>query len=63
MRSIKYYVASCLECKEMVLIKVSFKEFDKECCLDFKNLKLMKDFNDEEEAKNYLKLYKKDDEE
>ena len=63
MRSIRYYVAHCEKCNKMVLVKVKFIEFESECCVDFSNLKLMKMFNDEEEAKNYIKLYKNEDSE
>jgi hypothetical protein len=38
-------------------------EFNDKCCLEFKNIKIMKTFNDETEAKNYLKLLKKDEDE
>ncbi len=61
MKSIRYHVCSCLECKKIVLVKIKFMEFDDDCCLDFKNLKTLKTFNDEEEAKNYIRLYRKED--
>jgi hypothetical protein len=61
MKSIRYHVCSCTDCGKIVLIKIKFMEFDKECCLDFKNLKTLKTFNDEEEAKNYIKLYEKEE--
>ena len=62
MKSIAYYACSCLECHATVLVKVDFLEFNKECCLDMKNLKVLKEFNDEKEARNYLSLYRKDEE-
>jgi hypothetical protein len=62
MKSINYYVCSCLECNKLVLIKIDFMDFNKECCLDFKNLKILKIFNDENEAKNYMKIYRKNEE-
>ncbi len=63
MKSIRFYVCNCLQCEDIVLIKVKFVEFQNDCCLDFKNLKILKEFNDEDEAKNYMKLYQKDEEE
>ena len=56
MKSIRYFVCSCLKCNKVNLIKVKFLEFDEDCCLDFGNLKTLKVFNDENEAKNYLRL-------
>jgi hypothetical protein len=62
MKSVKYYVCNCLECKSPVLVKVDYMEFNEKCCLEFSNVKIMKTFNDELEAKNYIKLMKKDEE-
>jgi hypothetical protein len=61
MKSIRYYVGTCLGCNNLVLLKVKYAEFEKECCLEPKNLKILRIFNDEEEAKNYIKLYSKEE--
>ncbi|MBN2367829.1 hypothetical protein JXC34_02335 [Candidatus Woesearchaeota archaeon] len=62
MKSIKYYVCSCQECRSPVLVKIDFMEFNSDCCLEFKNLKVIKEFNDEAEAKTYLDRYMKNEE-
>lgn len=62
MKSKKYYVGSCTECGKITVIEINFLEFENDCCLDFKNLKVLKTFNDELEARNYAKLYSKDEE-
>ncbi len=58
MKTEKYFVASCLECNSIVLYKMELLDFNKECCIDFKNLKIIKTFNDEQEAKNYMERWK-----
>lgn len=62
MKSIRYYVANCLECNKKVLIEMKFLEFEKDCCVDFNNLKILKMFNDEGEARNYIKLFENEEE-
>jgi len=57
----KYFVYMCLECKQPVLIQLDFLEFNKECCLEFENHKLLKTFNNESEAKNYIKNFTEDE--
>ena len=61
MKSVNYYVCSCLNCNKIVLVKVDFMDFNEECCLDFKNLKILKNFNDEQEARNYMKIVKNEE--
>ena len=57
----KYLVYMCLECKKPVLIQLYFLDFNKECCLKFENHKLLKAFNDESEAKNYIQNFTEDE--
>ena len=54
MKSVKVYVCNCMECGKSVMFKIDFTEFNDNCCLDFKNLKILKTFNDEMEARNYF---------
>ncbi|MEM3374376.1 MAG: hypothetical protein QXE31_04095 [Candidatus Woesearchaeota archaeon] len=56
----KFYVGKCLNCKKMVLMKLEFLEYD-ECCVNFDNLKILKVFNDESEAKNYMSLFENEE--
>lgn len=53
----QHYVFACMECNKPILIKVEFMQFGDEKCLDFKNHKLLRVFNDEREAKNYFDIY------
>ena len=57
----KYFVYMCLECKKPVLIKLDFIDFNEACCLEFKNHKLLKSFNDKSEAQNYIKYFTEDE--
>ena len=50
----RYYVAHCLDCNSQVLIKMEYLEYNDKCCLDDKNIKTIKVFNDEQEARNYM---------
>ncbi|MFH2021350.1 MAG: hypothetical protein ABIJ34_08110 [archaeon] len=61
MRSTKFFVCKCQDCSSMILFKVDFLEYNDECCLEFKNHKIMKVFGDEQEAKNYLALFEKEE--
>ena len=58
----KFLVYSCLKCHAVIVVKMDFLEFNKECCLEFKNHKLLKMFNDENEARNFMKQFERDDE-
>jgi hypothetical protein len=60
MKSVFFYAATCIESNNPVLVKIDFMDFKEECCLDFKNLKIMKVFYDESEAKNFMKLHEKE---
>jgi len=55
MQTIKYYVTACQKCNKMGLMKIEFIEFFDSCCLKMDNLRVVKEFNDEEEAKNWIK--------
>ena len=54
----KYFVYSCTDCNQVNLLK--FETGGSNCCIDIKNIKILKEFNDENEAKNYISLFKKD---
>ncbi len=54
MKNEKFYVAKCQKCNYFVLYKVEILDLNKECCINFDNHKVLKVFNDEQEAKNYL---------
>lgn len=56
----KFYVAHCQNCNNKVLLKLEFLEYE-ECCVNLNNLKFLKVFNDETEARNYMKLFEKDE--
>ena len=47
----KYYVCVCLECNKPIIYTVDFLVKENKCCLEFKNHKILKTFNDENEAK------------
>lgn len=62
MKSAQYYVFTCMDCNDPILIKVEFMEFKNMSCLDFKNHKLLKVFNNESEAKNFYDVIKRNEE-
>lgn len=47
----KVYITVCMQCNSLSI----FKNAENECCNKLDNLKIYKVFNDETEAKNYLK--------
>ena len=44
-----------------MIVKIDVMESERECCVDIKNAKLLKVFNDEDEAKNFVQYYKKEE--
>ena len=55
----RFFVCACMECRKPMIVKIDVLESERECCVDIKNAKLLKVFNDEDEAKNFVQYYKK----